>query len=202
VCVALDALRSPRLRASRSAQPAEVRPTSVRIAIPPNCVGPATDTSNRPGARWTAPQIAARCGLLRDSVPRLTLPIVFTRAGVCRRRARKAGICGSRSLKYRKHENHKVRTGLFLRLRLRRPPEWGSGGRWFESSRPDIARLTGTKSCGEPCSFPKVGFRPVPLFVATFHRARPGEIGTVKVARGRLVRRQSEHSLPLGPRFL
>src|SRR5438270_8147236 len=28
-------------------------------------------------------------------------------------------------------------------------PEWGSGGRWFESSRPDIASLAVTTSCSE-----------------------------------------------------
>src|SRR5262249_48007542 len=29
-------------------------------------------------------------------------------------------------------------------------PEWGSGGRWFESSRPDIRRPVGTKSSDWP----------------------------------------------------
>ena len=28
--------------------------------------------------------------------------------------------------------------------------EWGSGGRWFESSRPDIVRPVATTSCGWP----------------------------------------------------
>src|SRR5262249_1609315 len=34
-------------------------------------------------------------------------------------------------------------------------PEWGSGGRWFESSRPDIARAVRTMSSDGPCFCPK-----------------------------------------------
>src|SRR6516162_7355116 len=37
-------------------------------------------------------------------------------------------------------------------------PEWGSGGRWFESSRPDIASLAVTTSCSE--AFP-IRWRPL-----------------------------------------
>src|SRR5438105_515743 len=33
-------------------------------------------------------------------------------------------------------------------------PEWGSGGRWFESSRPDISRKSQSKQgLGLPCPF-------------------------------------------------
>src|SRR5262249_42626438 len=35
-----------------------------------------------------------------------------------------------------------------LRLSGRPPPEWGSGGRWFESSRPDIVRPARNSSSG------------------------------------------------------
>ena len=50
------------------------------------------------------------------------------------------------------HNSWKPPIAEFLgkyRLFLERPPEWGSGGRWFESSRPDIASLAVTTSCSE-----------------------------------------------------
>jgi hypothetical protein len=43
---------------------------------------------------------------------------------------------------------------------LIRPPKWGSGGRWFESSRPDIRRPVGTTSSGWPFSRLGDSFRP------------------------------------------
>src|SRR5262249_14769231 len=39
-------------------------------------------------------------------------------------------------------------------------PEWGSGGRWFESSRPDVVRPVGTTSSGWPISHLEDSFRP------------------------------------------
>ena len=42
-----------------------------------------------------------------------------------------------------------------------RLPEWGSGGRWFESSRPDIARPVGTTSSGWPFVQSGDSFRPL-----------------------------------------
>ena len=51
------------------------------------------------------------------------------------------------------HNSWKPPIAEFLgkyRLFLERPPEWGSGGRWFESSRPDFARAVVTASCDGP----------------------------------------------------
>ena len=42
-----------------------------------------------------------------------------------------------------------------------RSPEWGSGGRWFESSRPDNARAVVTESCDGPLLFHQVDDRRV-----------------------------------------
>src|SRR5262249_199750 len=52
-----------------------------------------------------------------------------------------SGFCGksgSRGVKCGKYGICKLRNSLFLRLSRPVPPEWGSGGRWFESSRPDM----------------------------------------------------------------
>ena len=46
-----------------------------------------------------------------------------------------------------------MRNGLSLRLSRPRPPEWGSGGRRFESSRPDFASLAVTTSYSEAFSW-------------------------------------------------
>src|SRR5579871_2628023 len=45
-------------------------------------------------------------------------------------------------------------------------------------------------------------FAPCHFCLPLFRRTRPGGTGKVKVARGRLVRRQSDHSRPLRSRFL
>ena len=52
------------------------------------------------------------------------------------------GKCGFRRVKYGKYGICKLRNSLFLRLFRPAPPEWGSGGRWFESSRPDMQGLS------------------------------------------------------------
>src|SRR5262245_36044381 len=61
-----------------------------------------------------------------------------------------------RPVKYGKRGSHKTLVGFNLRIgpwrSLASAPEWGSGGRWFESSRPDIARPAVTRSCGGPFS--------------------------------------------------
>src|SRR5262249_24435735 len=44
---------------------------------------------------------------------------------------------------------------LSLRVSRPGPPEWGSGGRWFESSRPDIRRPVETTSSGWPFCHPQ-----------------------------------------------
>jgi len=49
-----------------------------------------------------------------------------------------------------------VRSSCFKTYKCGQRPhrfEWGSGGRWFESSRPDIARAAGPKAYGGSCPF-------------------------------------------------
>src|SRR6516162_5139988 len=74
-------------------------------------------------------------------------------AGNCRKLGGICGIRGGRRVQYGKCVMRKPRNEQSLRLFRRAPPEWGSGGRWFESSRPDIARLAVTGSYGEPSLF-------------------------------------------------
>src|SRR5215468_6012795 len=74
-------------------------------------------------------------------------------------------------VKYGKCGSRKMLDGFILRLEPLFPPkDFLNGVQEVAGSNPvapTFARLTGTRSCGEPCSFLKVGFRPVPLFGAT-----------------------------------
>jgi hypothetical protein len=59
-------------------------------------------------------------------------------AGNCRKLRANYGKCGIKIVECKKCAIRKPKYGLLLRFSGLLSPEWGSGGRWFESSRPDL----------------------------------------------------------------
>jgi hypothetical protein len=78
---------------------------------------------------------------------------LLPRVGNGRKLPRFCGKCGFRAVECGKCEICKQRNSLFLRLFEPGLLKWGSGGRWFESSRPDIARPAAAASCGRSFLF-------------------------------------------------
>ena len=73
-----------------------------------------------------------------SSAPRTAIHPVGIRVGNGRKLGGFCGIRGFRRVKCGKCGICKSRSRLPLRFSRPGPPEWGSGGRWFESSRPDM----------------------------------------------------------------
>ena len=82
-----------------------------------------------------------------DISPQTSLRVILSEAGAGSvlggPAAWRTPSAGGRELSgiYGKHGKYGIRKSLIslpLRFSDHRLPEWGSGGRWFESSRPDI----------------------------------------------------------------